>query len=405
MGSSVGPARQSSRSMPGSTRRTRARRCASSWSSVFRSERATCAIRGGYVVTPATREDVSARFPHATRLDFAVPAAVVRDWQGWSRLEILVFGALCVHKEARRRGIHIAARVTSAWLAAFLKQPARSCRQALRELARRGVIQREEGHRWAPTSWAELACAGHPTGRLATSSRLATAEFTSGSNGKQPPELAAIVPPGARQRRPCAHGGVGPDQWGITANVPPGSSGVRTLSTRGRDLPPRDPPPPSLHPEVGREGEKHFGERHDSTAALVPLARAAVKAFRDRNAVVDVNHAVRRLAEAKARYGMTSAELEQYVGAAPDQPGLFLRGVSVRCRLLTDSCRTMARRTSPPASISAGAHRTIEDFRAFTRRIGDPWAGVSQHARACALSGAASRCLTNSRRAALLRTP
>ena len=183
---------------------------------------------------------------------------------------------MCVHKEARRRGIHIAARVTSAWLALFLKEPARSCRQALRELARRGVIRRDEGHRWAPTPWAELVCAGHPTGRPATSVRLATTEFTSGSNGKQPPELAAIEPPSARQRRPCAPGSVGPDRWGITANRPPGSSAVRTPSMRGRDLPPRDPPP-SIHPDARREGEERLGERHDSTASLVPLARAAAK--------------------------------------------------------------------------------------------------------------------------------
>ena len=99
------------------------------------------------------------------------PAAIVRGWQQWSRLEILVFGAVCIHKEARRRGIHVAARVTSEWLALFLEEPARSCRHALRELARRGVIRREEGHRWAPTPWNELACAGHPTGRLAASIR------------------------------------------------------------------------------------------------------------------------------------------------------------------------------------------------------------------------------------------
>ena len=279
----------------------------------------------GYVVTPASSEEVSTRFSDAMPIDFAVPAAIVRAWQQWSRLEILVFGAVCIHKEARHRGIHIAARVTSAWLALFLKEPARSCRQALRELARRGVIRRDEGHRWAPTPWAELVCAGHPTGRLATSVLLATTEFTSGSNGKQPPELAAIEPPSARQRRPCAPGSVGPDRWGITANGPPGSSAVRTLSTRGRDLPPRDPPP-SIHPDARREGEERLGERHDSTGSLVPLARAAAKAFSDRDGVVDVNHAVRRLAAAKAQYGMSDNELEKYVKAAPDQPGVLRAG-------------------------------------------------------------------------------
>jgi hypothetical protein len=40
-------------------------------------------------------------------------------------------------------------------------------------------------------------------------------------------------------------------------------------------------------------------EKKDATA-LLPLARAAAKAFGDRNAVVNVNHAVKRLADAKA---------------------------------------------------------------------------------------------------------
>jgi hypothetical protein len=39
-----------------------------------------------------------------------------------------------------------------------------------------------------------------------------------------------------------------------------------------------------------------------------------------------VNHAVRRLADAKARYGMSDKELEKYVRAAPDQPGLLRAG-------------------------------------------------------------------------------
>jgi hypothetical protein len=50
------------------------------------------------------------------------------------------------------------------------------------------------------------------------------------------------------------------------------------------------------------------------------------KAFSDRNGVVDVNHALRRLADAKARYGMSDKELEQYELTAPDQPGLFHAG-------------------------------------------------------------------------------
>lgn len=115
---------------------------------------------GGYVVTPTSLEEVSARFSDATPIDFAAPAMIVRGWQQWSRLEILVFGAVCVHKEARRRGLDIAARVTSKWLAGFLKEPDRSCRQALQDLARRGVIRREDGHRWAPTPWNELALVG-----------------------------------------------------------------------------------------------------------------------------------------------------------------------------------------------------------------------------------------------------
>jgi ribosomal protein S25 len=121
----------------------------------------------GYVVTPALSESVNARFVDAMPIDFAVPAVIVRGWQQWSRLEILVFGAVCVHKEARRRGIQIAERVTSTWLALFLKEPARSCRQALRDLGRRGVIRCEEGHRWAPTPWAELAGTDHPTSGFA----------------------------------------------------------------------------------------------------------------------------------------------------------------------------------------------------------------------------------------------
>jgi hypothetical protein len=157
---------------------------------------------------------------------------------------------------------------------------------------------------------------------LAPSSRPATAEFTSVSDGKHSPELAAIAPPSARQRRPRAYGSVGPDQRATAANGPPSSSVIRTLSTRGRDLPPRDPPP-SVHPDAGREGEDHLGERRDSIAALVPLARAAAKAFSDQNGVVDVNHAVRRLADAKAQYGMSDNELEKYVRAAPEQPGVL----------------------------------------------------------------------------------
>ena len=326
---------------------------------------------GGYVVTPASPEEVSARFRDAMPLDFAVPAAVVRDWQSWSRLEILVFAAVCLHKEARRRGIDIAARVTSTWLALFLKQPARSCRQALRELARRGAIRREERHRWAPTPWAELAFAGDPTGRLATGSRLETAALTPGSNGKQPPELAAIAPPSMRQRRPCARGSVGPDRWGVTANGPLGSSAVRTLSTRGRVLPPRDPPP-SLHPDVGREGDEHLVERHDSAGALVPLARAAAKAFSDRNGVVDVNHAARRLADVKARYGMSEKELEKYVRAAPDQPGLLRAGFPFGAafspgRLEPWLERHRHRRQSPPEHLERSTIKPLSARELATR--------------------------------------
>jgi hypothetical protein len=280
---------------------------------------------GGYVVTPASSEDVSARFSAAMPIDFAVPAAIVREWQHWSRLEILVFGAVCVHKEARRRGIGFVARVTSGWLAGFLKEPDRSCRQALRALARCGVIRREDGHRWAATPWDELACAGDRAKAPASEGRPAAPAFASGPSGNQPPELAAIAPPSSWQLGPHAGGSVGPDLHGKTAGWPPSSQVVPTLSTRGRDLPPRDPPP-SIHPEVRREGDEHLGERDDATAALVPLARAAAKAFGDRNAVVDVNHAVRRLADVKTRYGMSDKELEQYVRTAPDQPGLLRAG-------------------------------------------------------------------------------
>jgi hypothetical protein len=141
----------------------------------------------------------------------------------------------------------------------------------------------------------------------------------------RPPELAAIAPPSSWQRGPRAHGSVGPERSHATAVPPPSSAVVRTLSTRGRDLPPRDPPP-SVHPVAGREGHEHLDESHDATAALVPLARAAAKAFGDRNAAVDVNHAIRRLADVKARFGMSDTELEQYVRVAPDQPGLFRAG-------------------------------------------------------------------------------
>jgi hypothetical protein len=61
-------------------------------------------------------------------------------------------------------------------------------------------------------------------------------------------------------------------------------------------------------------------------AALVAIALAASKAFRDRNTVVDLRHAVRRLTEVKARYAMTNAELERYMRTAVDQPGLFRAG-------------------------------------------------------------------------------
>jgi hypothetical protein len=324
----------------------------------------------GYVVTPASSEEMNARFLDAMPIDFAVPAAIVRGWQQWTRLEILVFGAVCVHKEARRRGIQIAARVTSAWLASFLKQPARSCRQALRELARREVIRREEGHRWAPTPWAELACAGHQAAGLATSRSLATAEPRTGANGKQPPELAAILPPSVRQRRPCAHGSVGPDQWGTTANGPPSSTVVRTLSTRGRDLPPRDQPP-SIHPDAGRKGEEHLVERHDSTGALAPLARVAAKAFGDRNGVVDVNHAARRLADVKARYGMSDKELERYVRAAPDQPGLlragFPFGAAFSPGRLEPWLERHRRRQSPPEHIARSIIKPLSARELATR--------------------------------------
>jgi ribosomal protein S25 len=279
---------------------------------------------GGYVVTPASSEEMSARFSEAMPLDFAVPAAIVRGWHQWSRLEIRVFGAVCIHKEARRRGLGIADRVTSELLAGFLKEPDRSCRQALRELARRGVIRSEEGHRWAPTPWDDLAYAGDRAKPLGSEGEPAAPPFASGRSGNQHPELVAITPPSSGQRRPQVQGSAAPDLRGKTAVWPPSSSVVRTLSTRGRDLPPRDPPP-SVHPMAGREGDEHLDERHDPTA-LEPLARAAVKAFADRNAVVDVNHAVRRLAEAKARYGMTNAELSQYVRTAPDQPGLLRAG-------------------------------------------------------------------------------
>jgi len=76
-------------------------------------------------------------------------------------------------------------------------------------------------------------------------------------------------------------------------------------------------------------------------AALVPLARVAAKVFGDRNGVVDVNHAVKRLAEAKARYGMTNAELEQYVRTGAPSTRAASCGISIRCRALAGSCRAM----------------------------------------------------------------
>jgi len=291
-----------------------------------RLQKRACNMRdpGGYVVTPASSEEVSARFSHAMHLDFAVPAVVVRGWQQWSRLEIRVFGAVCVHKEARRRGASIALRVTSTWLAAFLEEPDRSCRQALRELARRGVIQRQEGHGWAPTPWDELVNPGDHACPLAQRARPVATALSSRLNGNQTPERAAIAPMSLRQSAPRPAGRDGPEREGIPAARPPSWSVVRTLSTRGRDLPPRDPPP-SVHPNAGREGDAYIDESDEATA-LLPLARAAAKAFGDRNTVVDVNHAVKRLADAKARYGMTTAELAQYLRTAPDQPGLLRAG-------------------------------------------------------------------------------
>jgi hypothetical protein len=58
----------------------------------------------------------------------------------------------------------------------------------------------------------------------------------------------------------------------------------------------------------------------------VPLARTVAKAFAERDVVVDLGHAVSRLAAAKERYGMSDEELERYFRTAPDQPGLSRAG-------------------------------------------------------------------------------
>jgi hypothetical protein len=253
MGSNVALVPRSSRSAQESTPPTRARRFASWWRSVCRREPVKTRDPGGYLVTPASSQEVSARFSDAMPIDFAVPAAVVREWQQWSRLEILVFGAVCIHKEGRRRGVRISPRVTSTWLAGFLKEPDRSCRQALRELARRGVIRCEEGHRWAPTPWDELAFARDRAKPVGSAERLA-ATVMSSSNGNQGPALVAIAPPSSWQLGPQARGRGSPARRGTTAARPPTSTVVRTLSTRGRDLPPRDPPPSVHRDTVGGRG-------------------------------------------------------------------------------------------------------------------------------------------------------
>ena len=184
-------------------------------------------------------------------------------------------------------------------------------------------VDREQARCWAPTPWDELVHLRDQASPLAQRARLATAPSPR-LDGNQTPERAAIAPPSSRQSAPRPAGRDGPDCEEIPAVRPPSWSVVRTLSTRGRDLPPRDPPP-SFHPDARREGDAHVDESDDATA-LLPLARAAAKAFGDRNTVLDVNHAVRRLADAKARYGMTTAELAQYLLTAPDQPGLLRAG-------------------------------------------------------------------------------
>jgi hypothetical protein len=269
---------------------------------------------GGYVVTPATAEELNARFPDGFSIDFAVPAIVVRNWHGWSRLEILVYGTTCLHKEARRRGIEVPSRLTSKWLAEILGEPDRSCRHALRSLADRGVVEADQTHRWTPTTWDQVAKANSVPTAAVRPIRL----------GNQVPELPAKSPPSSWHRVPRACGNLAPGKARAVATSPPRTEPVRTLSTRARDLPPRDLPP-SLHPAGGREGEEMVS-RGERDAGLLPLAQTATKLFAAHSVVVDLGHAVRRLAVTKERYGMTYDELEGYVRAAPNQPGLCRAG-------------------------------------------------------------------------------
>jgi len=135
--------------------------------------------------------------------------------------------------------------------------------------------------------------------------------------GNRTPEFAATQAPSSRQRWPRP-------TWQNGRLAPEFASRSHTIFARARSSTQRST---TLRPPRGGEGRGRACRRESAaTAALVPLARAAAQAFRDRNSIVDVDHAARRLAAAKVRYGMSDRELEQYVRTAPDQPGLFRAG-------------------------------------------------------------------------------
>jgi hypothetical protein len=194
----------------------------------------------------------------------------------------------------------------------------------LRALARRGVIEADQIHRWLPATWDRIASSA----ARATSPALGRGDSTQNGTirvGNPVPELPANGPPSSWQRVPRACGSFAPEPTHPAATSPPSTASIRTLSTRARDLPPRDLPP-SLHPGGGREGDEMVSRDGECDGGLVPLARTATKLFAAQNVVVDLRHAVRRLAAARERYGMTDAELGKYLSAAPDQPGIARAG-------------------------------------------------------------------------------
>ncbi len=220
--------------------------------------------------------------------------------------------------------IVVPARLTSKWLAEILGDPDRSCRHALRALADRGVVEADQIHRWVPTTWDRVASSA-VLADSRESRPVRSAEDRPMRFGNHVPELAAKSPPSSWRRVPRACGSLSPGSASPAATSPPSIASVRTLSTRARALPPKDLPP-SFHPEAGREGQEQSAQSADDQAGLVPLARTVAKSFAARNVVVDLGHAVSRLAAAKERYGMSDEELERYLRTAPDQPGLSRAG-------------------------------------------------------------------------------